>query len=262
VGLKDLKMGTSPSVITARQNGKSIFGNNPTAVWVDDWDVTDNSKAEKPKVYLDFNTPPLAHVIAMQEAGKPLTDIVSMISNNEAVIAITAEHQQQADEIYSYFANKHTMRRLKGEHISEWMLAVDDLCENRKRIDKESVTILVTLPKFYKENRAVELLMRDYKSVPVDKIQIVENFNEELEFVKKIQRRAANRKHDDYYWKTKNNYLVRVRLDHTGAGSSAWECLSKIGKVRLTATYCHPMRIQGYDFYVLQPNSTMEINIV
>ena len=256
-------MGTSPSVMTARQHGKSIFGNTFNTVWTDEWDVTENSKAEKPKVYLDFITPPLALVIAMQEAGKQLSDIGPIISNKIKIdmVPITAEHQQQADEIYSYFAKKHTMRRLKGEHISEWMLAVDDLCENRKRIDKGSVKILVTLPKFYKENRAVEPLMRDYKSVPVDKIQIVENFNEELEFVKKIQRRAANRKHDDYYWKTKNNYLVRVRLD-PAAGSSAWECLSKIGKVRLTATYCHPMRIQGYDFYVLQPNSTMEINIV
>ena len=255
-------MGTSPSVITARQNGKSIFGKPSTGkFWLDEWDVTDNSKAEKPKVYLDFITPPLAIVIAMQEAGKQLSDIVSIISNNN-VITATAEHQQQADEIYSYFAKKHTMRRLKGEHISEWMLAVDDLCENRKRIDKESVQILVTLPKFYKENRAVEPLMRDYKSVPADKIQVVENFNEELEFVKKIERRAANRRHDDYYWKTKNNYLVRVRLDLATAGSSAWECLSKIGKVRLTATHCHPMRIEGYEFYVLQPNSKMEINIV
>ena len=259
-------MGTSPAVMTARQHGKSIFGNNPTAVWVDEWDVkgfrTDGP--EKPKVYLDFITPPLALVIAMQEAGKQLTDIVPIISNKIKIdtVPITAEHQQQADEIYNYFSRKHTMRRLKGEHISEWMLAVDDLCENRKRINKESVQILVTLPKFYKENRAVEPLMRDYKSVPADKIQVVENFNEELEFVKKIQRRSANSKHDDYYWKTKNNYLVRVRLDTSAAGSSAWECLSKIGKVRLTATHCHPMRIEGYEFYVLQPNSKMEINIV
>lgn len=257
-------MGTSPSVITARQNGKSIFGNTFNTVWLDEWDVTENSKAEKPKVYLDFITPPLALVIAMQEAGKQLSDIGSIISNKIKIdmVPITAEHQQQADEIYSYFAKKHTMRRLKGEFISEWMLAVDDLCENRKRIDKESVKILITLPKFYKENRSVEPLMRDYKSVPVDKIQVVENFNEELEFVKKIERRAANSKHDDYYWKTKNNYLVCVRLDTNNAGSSAWECLSKVGKVKLTATYCQVRRIQGYDFYVLHPNATMEINIV
>ena len=39
------------AVMTARQHGKSIFGNNPTAVWADEAEEL----FEKPKEYLEFN---------------------------------------------------------------------------------------------------------------------------------------------------------------------------------------------------------------
>jgi hypothetical protein len=68
---------------------------------------------------------------------------------------VRTEHQAQAAKIYNYFANKHTMRRLKDEHISEFMLAVDDLCDNRKRIDLEHVKVLVTLPQYLRTESCV-----------------------------------------------------------------------------------------------------------
>ena len=223
---------------------------------------------EKPKEYLEFDNPPLALVIAMQEAGKYSPDIIETllgVSNTliDTSYVVTAEHLTQADQIYKYFASKFTMRRLKNEYISTWMEKVDAFCNERNRIDKESLTVLVTLPKFYKENRELEPLMRDYTSISVksNKDVLIENFNETLTFIKKIERRSKSNSYNDYYWKTQNNTLVRIRLENNTAGVSAWNCLSKLGKIKVNSDYCYAERIQGYDFYVLQPHTTnMEIN--
>ena len=225
---------------------------------------------DKPKEHLNFNVPPLALVIAMIERNKSLSDIIETLHGAGSTDVdmpervVTAEHLIQADQIYRYFASKFTMRRLKNEYISSWMEKVDAFCNERNRIDKESLTVLVTLPKFYKENRELEPLMRDYSGVSVKtgKDVLIENFAETLTFIKKIERRAKRVFYNDYYWKTQNNKLVRIRLENNTAGVGAWDCLGKLGKIKITSDYCYVQRIQGYDFYVLQPHSVnMEINI-
>lgn len=253
-------MGTSPSVIIGRQMGKSYTATQSMNVFFDELE-----QKSKPKEYLNYNTDALAVVIALIEQGKGLVEITELLETKinrslEYYIDIASPaHQEQANKIYKYFAKKHTIRRLKNEMISDWMLAVDEITENRQRINKDSIKILVTLPKFYKENRDVELLIRDYKSVPSKVAMPLVDFDMNIKFVKTIERNALAGKYKDYYWSTPTGHLLRIRQEPSNAGMSAWDYISQQGTIRITGKYCKAVRLQGYNFNLLQPVPTMEI---
>jgi hypothetical protein len=230
-----------------------------------EWSFAENTvkkPKDEPVKYISFDTPPLALVCAMIGAGKPLEEIHTLLSGDwpghEISQVVEEEHYAQADKIYKYFAYKHTLRRLNGKLISQWMSEVDELCETTMKIKKSSLKILITLPKFYKENRELETLMRDYVSAPSAEVTSIDEI---VTFVKKIERRAAgNTSYDAYYWKTDKNHLVRVTLPIGSAGKPAWEFLSKQGKFRIKSSFTAVCNIIGYDFNIIIPSSdNMEI---
>jgi len=251
---------TLAATMTARQHGKSVFGNNPTAVWLDEWDVEDNSKAEKPKEYLEFNTPPLALVVAMQEAGKDGPEIYSTVEgvgkhtriNSENVVTI--EHQQRAADIYDFFAKKHTMRRIKGEFVSKFMLAVDDLCENRKKIDKEHVKVLVSLPRIYEQNRALERVMKGRKSAKNIDAFDGSAWSGRVEFVERVHVKMGRTNEYQYYFSTPNNYLMRIVVKKGEYGRNAWDTLTRFQKLYIDTQTLYTFPVRGYDFNVFQPS--------
>lgn len=254
-------MGTSPSVITSRQLGKSYTANQSMNVFFDEIE----SKISIAKEYLNFGTDVLGLVITLTEQGKGLVEIGELLTNSRNHEPDTYKslsplaHQLQADKIRKYFVNKHTMRRLKGEMISDWMLAVDEIAEDPERINKDSIKILVTLPKFYKENRDLETLIRDYKSVPSKVAMPLVDFDMNIQFVKTLERNALSGKYKDYYWSTPTGHLLRIRQEPSDVGISAWDYISQQGTIRIKGKYCKAVRLQGHDFSVLQPIPTMEI---
>lgn len=238
-----------------------------TGLFAEEWTtIATSAQAEKPKVYLDFITPPLALVIAMQEAGEESCKIYDTLRgldrspHIQTDAVITKEHIAQADEIYKYFSRKHSMRRLNGKFISEWVTSVEDLCENRLQVDIAHIPILVTLPKFYNENRELESLMKKYKSIPINKArQGIEFFDEDVTFVKKIERRAKDGNFNDYYWSTKTGYLVRVRLKTNNMGSASWDYIASKGKIHMRTEHGAIVKIPGYNFFAFQPSTLMEV---
>ena len=251
---------TWQTIATAAKSTSSIFD--------DDWDVTENSAAEKPKIYLEFNTPPLALVIAMQEAGKKFHEIYEALigagkhSRIDIVPAISAEHQKRAAEIYKHFQQKYTMRRIKGEYISNFMLVVEDLCENRKKIDLEHVRPLMCLPKFYDTNLSLERIMKTHKSAKQIKNIEWAAFRGEIQFIERVHCKTGRNNEYHYFFSTPKNYLMRVVVKKGEYGYSAWNTISKIGKVNIEANVVYVMNIKGYKFNVLQPSPDMEISIV
>lgn len=242
----------------------------PVASIFDDiWDPADINKAEKPKVYLDFNTPPLALVVSMQEAGKDTSQIFeTLVGVGKAPRpilledAVRTEHQAKADTIYNYFAKKHTMRRLKNEHISGFMLAVDDLCDNRKRIDLEHVKVLVTLPRFYEQNRVLESIMSRHKSVENINTMSFSAWHGEVKFVERVHIKNSRLDEYHYYFSTPKNYLMRITVQKNNYGVSAWDTLVKLKKLHIDTEVVYTKPIRGYDFNVLEPApSHMKINI-
>ena len=251
--------------MTARQQGKSIFGKKVTAVWVDEAEEL----FETPKEYLEFNTPPLALVLAMQEAGKAGYDIYSTIegvgkhTRIDAGNVVTVEHQQRAAEIYDYFAKKHTMRRIKGEYVSKFMLAVDDLCDTRKKIDKESVKVLVSLPRIYEQNRALERVMKGRKSAKKMDLLPFAAFRGEVKFVERVHVKMGLTNEYQYYFSTPKNYLMRIVVKKGEYGSNAWDTLVKFPKLHIDTEAVYTFPVRGYDFNVLQPSPDhMEIKVI
>src|SRR6056297_2947600 len=142
------KNGTAIPIMTANQTGKSVFANMVNLPRADDWDVMDNSKAEKPVEYLEFNDDPLALVCAMLRAGKGYYDIEPTLQGSGQTRltkqipidnVIEDRDRERAAKIRRHFRNKILMRRLKNMNISKFMLAVDDLMESPQRIVKENV---------------------------------------------------------------------------------------------------------------------------
>lgn len=261
-------MGTSPSVMRAHQSGKSILNQinarqgkaQPVSVWFDEIEsVIDSTK--KDPVYLDFNTPALAIVLCLLEEGKsPSECLEAILSTNDYSHLVNALHVDQANTIYSYFSKKHTLRRVKGDFVSDWMNSVDQLCENLYKINKEHVRILVTLPRIFEYNKNIEAVMKPRKSVAKD--LRVDDFESELKFVNSVVVHAQHQgTRTDYFWETPNKYLVRICIDHTDLGKPAWDFLARQGKIKLSTINCATARIKGYDFYVLHPNKKMEVNI-
>lgn len=232
-----------------------------------DWDMVDDSKVEKPKEYLVFNTPPLALVIAMQEAGKEGHEIYTTLTglgkhpHIKADNVVNIEHQKLAAEIYDYFAKKHTLRRLKGEFVSEFMLKVDDLCENRKKIDVEHVKVLISLPRIFKQNRELERVMKGHNSAPKLDAFSFPLFETTVEFVDCLDIKDGTNNEKHYFFRTPENYLMRIIVKKHQYGVAAWDCLAKFGKlhIKTNASWANP--IKGYDFNVIQTSPDhMEIN--
>ena len=244
-----------------------ISGTKINTVVIDEWKTITLSKPAAE--YLEFNTPPLALVLAMQEAGKLGPDIYSTVEGvgkHTRICAgnvVTAEHQQRAAEIYDYFAKKHTLRRIKGEFVSKFMLAVDDLCENRKKIDVEHVKVLVSLPRIYEQNRALERVMKGHKSAPKNDILEWPAMEGELTFVDKLHIKTGQNNEWHYFWRTPNNYLMRIVMKKGHYGAEAWDVLAAHGKIHLGTDITYTYPIKGYNFNVLQPSpERMEIKIV
>lgn len=246
-----------------------IFTSASNAVATDlDWDTGEETVSEKPKQYLNFTAPPLELVVAMLDANKQLFEIVETVRGvgiNGSINVdnvVDRSHRDRAQEIYDYFAKKYTLRRLKGEFISKYMTAVEELCEDRTNLNVESLPILVTLPKIYAQNRELEPLMKTYDSVPLRLIRNNIAVDETVEFVKKIvfDRKGSNETH--YYWRRPTGSLLRTVSKTHEISNSAWECLAKAGKIHVTCPNGSAARIAGYEFYVLSVYNPLTIDIV
>lgn len=248
-------MASASSVSTSK-----IFGTKANTVVIDEWTEWEPKKAEPAQpVYLEYNTPPLALVLAMQEAGKESYEIYStlqgvgkMHGRIDVIPVITSEHQKRAAEIYDYFAKKHTMRRIKGEYVSEYMLAVDDLCENRKRINEDHIKILVSLTRIYNQNRSLERVMKGRKSAKkLDSIGFAA-WKGELEFVERVNVKTGRTNEYHYFFSTPKNHLFRTVVKKGDYGQVAWDTLSKLRNIYIDAQAVYTFNIRGYDFNVLQ----------
>ena len=259
------------ATITARQSGKSILGNKINTVWIDEWDEIDTTtmSGDNPIKYLEYDDDPLALVCALVRIGKQLYEMIEVLNDSfktriTQYISIKNLIEQQdrdrANEIYDYFNKKHTLRRIKGEWISEYMLAIEDLCNVRQKINQEHVKILVTLPRIYKQNKQLERIMKGRNSSKATSNISFAAMHTELEFVDRVRIKQGNRDEMHYYWSTPKNYLVRFVVPYNQYGMSAWDFITSQGKIHLDSEVVHTYQIKGYNFNVLQPNPAhMEI---
>jgi hypothetical protein len=250
-------MGTSPVVMAGRQFGKSVFGKNVTAVWADEA----NFKAQPSVRYLEYNDDPLALVCAVLRVGRQPYEAVEVLNNHQTRTTsyisikelISHQDRDRANEIYDYFNKKHTVRRIKGEWISEYMLFIEELCNERQKINSEHVKILVSLPRIYEQNKNIESVIKGRNSVKELKGVPYTALRSDLEFVNKFRIKRSNVDEVHYFWSTPKNYLVRFIIPYNSCGMNAWDVLAKHGKIHASSEVVNTQDIKGYKFNVLQP---------
>ena len=225
--------------------------------------------AVMPVEYLEYNANPLALVCAMIRNGKQPYEAAETLNGVGARLTrqinfenvIEREDEDRANEILKYFAKKHTMRRIKGEWVSEYMQAIDAIADNPKRINKEHVSILVTLPRIYEQNRGIERVIKGHKSAPKPNNLSFPAMEGEVTFVERLHFKVGRNNEYHYFWRTPNNYLMRIVVQKGLYGSEAWDLLATHGKIHVSADY-HTLGIKGYDFTVISPSPEhMEISI-
>lgn len=257
---------TLTATMLGRQFGKSMFGKNVTAVWADEAEEL----FDKPVEYLDIDNP-LAVVCAMIRKGKQGYEVYNDLSGDlfgstVDLQTVKQEVEQQdvdrADKILNYFVKKHTMRRLKGEFVSKFMLAVDEIGEDRTRINKDDLKVLVSLPRIYEQNLALERVMKDRKSAKKMDLIPFAAWHGEVEFIERVLVRASGNTEYHYHFSTPNNYVMRIVVKD-GYALPAWDAFAanKTLYISTEAMYTYPIR--GYDFNVLQPSPKhMEIKML
>jgi hypothetical protein len=214
---------------------------------------------KKPTVYLTFNILPLAFVLEQLDSGVSLYEIgeyLKSYSKTGDYRVVLKKHVERAEHIYDYFTKKHTLRRLKNEFISEYMLAIDELAENKYHIKEEHIPILVTLPRIYEQNTQLEGLFKNYTSYTENTVQ---PFDETVEYIKTVKIVNKTKAENHYFWKTKGNNLLRVRCKVSDVSNSAWQHLTKQKNVKFNTTWCYPSRVTGYEFVLLEPSGDLEI---
>ena len=264
---------TLTATITAHQ-GKGILGNKINTVWIDEWDEIDTTtmSGDNPIKYLEYDDDPLALVCALVRNDKQPYEIIEVLNdsfNTRTTQHIPIKHlvEQEdrvcANEIYNYFNKKHTLRRLKGEWISKYMLAIEDLYNMRKRINSEHTKILSTLPRIYNQNKKLERIMKDHNSSLSIETLSFAAMHTELKFVDKVKLKVNGSNQTHYFWSTPKKYLVRFVLSANDYGEQAWDVLADHGKIYISTETISTYPIKGYAFNVLQsPTANTDIKLL
>lgn len=134
---------------------------------------------------------------------------------------ISAESQERADVVRRHFKNNFLLRRLKNQHISEWMKLVDEALEFPRLIKKEWLAPLINLPLFYDESVATAEIFKNVRAI--DPTGGVSNyFNGEIKFVGKVQRIAKRESVWRYYFKDQHNHLMLLNLESHSPAIPVW----------------------------------------
>jgi len=219
--------------------------------------------AKEATATIETNHDPLAITCSLLRTGVQSFDVINYLKEPNyysEYIELRLEDRDlaYAYEIRDYFSKKHMLRRIKGDFISPWMNKVDKICEASRKLNVDLLPTLVTLPRYYEDNRFIEGLMKESTSVPSKKN--VKPFEEVVEFVAKHYRKTRNSSVFDYYWRTTKNELVRARIPTYDLSYKAWDFVAKQGRVVMNFKTPQVMHLQGYDFNVHCANSDTEIN--
>lgn len=238
--------------IVATKNTVNIF---------DDWDeekVDELHSAISKKILLEFNDDPLAIVIDLLAQDRPLYEIHAFLSSQENNTTIRAKissetSKEQAKKIRSYFKNRLIMRRLKNQHISDFMIGLEQIVSDEYRIYQDHISILVKLPDFYRENIETDNLFRNHISLDKDSkttVHLEENFT----FVKAIVRNAKKENIKRLYFKNDKNNLLLHSVSTNSENIQLWDYIIKQNK---PIGFKGAVRIApqiGFDFKLYQGN--------
>ena len=239
-------MGTSPVVMTARQQGKSYI-----SAFFDDIEAV-----KKTPEYIEFNCDPLALAVSMLEHGKNVCDVHTALYNYTRHGIIDPEHIDKALSIRKYYRNKLTMLILKKTQgkMSKFRTDLYHFLNNDSRkYDKALIPLIIKLPDFYAEDCALDRLAKEYTSINAN----VSKIDTTVEYVTTIKRTSSRSKFTRYFFKTPNNYLVEVTVPNEQA-TGPMDFIASLGTVRLKGQ-AFTKKFHDKDFVYATTNKHFEI---
>lgn len=244
-----IELNDKGNTMTNSLDVKALFG-----------DIFDDAVTKKDPKRIEFDYDPLAFVCAMVRSNFQPFEIISFLQypGNELTPQDNIEQQDKdrADIIRSYFSKKHMLRRIKGEFVSKWMHKVDCLCEKPTTIDKDLLTVVVTLPRIFEHNLFTDELAKEYTTVPDKAKPFV---LEPVEFVTKKLRQTRNGSNFEYYWRNSNKQLLRQRVSAGDPSNQAWDFIAKQGRVRMSCLHPAVAKLEGYNFQLFNLSADTEI---
>ena len=154
-------MGTSPTVMTARQQGKSYAATHAMSVFFDE--IEQVKRTPKP---ITYTFDPLAFTLASLDSGMSKSNIVDTLGTENPKGVWIAEFDQQANDIRKYYRNKLMLRTLKHSNIkmSKFRQDLYNYVEsnNPYTIDRNDIPMIVKLPDFYAEDKMMDQFVKDY----------------------------------------------------------------------------------------------------
>ena len=199
-----------------------------TSTIFSDWDDAvefDEKTSEEPKG-TPYDT--LAAVVQLSKTTYGTEIYTNILSGNyPANFEISSESYKRADQVRKHFQNNFMLRRLKNQHMSEWMNTVDQALDSPRKIKKEWLAPLITLPTFYDESVATAEIFKNVRSLDPHNIQGY--FAGEIKFVGKVHRTAKRENLWRYYFKDRHNHLIVLNLESHSPAIPVWNYLIDSG---------------------------------
>lgn len=236
-------MGTSPAVMTARQPGKSVFGN---AIWIDEFEST-YKKNHKLKLQAD----PLALVIGQIENGKPLWEIGDWLRSAQQMLA-QRSHVEKANDIKRYYRNKLLMRSLKysEQNFTKFRRDLRNFVESDDpyTIYETDIPMILKLPEFYAEDQMMDGFQKEYQ-MTADSYKTREG-TATLYPIRQHQRKTKNLNQIHFWFRDSANLVYRFAIEPNNPLLHLFEREFAKDSVRIHGSYyATKLRGQDYVFY-------------
>lgn len=211
--------------------------------------------------YVEFDFDPLAFILAGIENNINLSVLYELLVDKNLLTNYNYNdlyrvifdnihlHMIKSQEIQKYFKNKLLLRRVKGYHISEYMMCLETLLSNFNKIKKEHISILLKLPDFYRESTETDQVYKNFFPLKEQKNSI-KNVNDRFCFVKKINRFSRKNNFSRYYFSNANNNLALISINKNSNEDSLMEYIVSSNQ-SITIKGSSKITCQeGYDFLI------------
>lgn len=241
--------------MTARQQGKSIVGNNPTAVWLDEWDdqivINDSVKPVNKPIGSD----PLALIIKWKEDGTDAGHCHSIdllrhpAKLSPKLLHLEPCHIEQAETIRQYYLSKFVTTILKGNVLTPYRKKLYDALELKNSICSDSIGALYKAVDFYYEDIAMDKILSEAVSL---KISQTSNVKDRYAFVGSVIKRTRGIRQKRYWFKNKNNTLATFFINTPCASIPVVDEYFKKGKTYfIEKEDCSALKLTGTDDFFI-----------
>lgn len=247
-------MGTSPAVITARQQGKAYAAQQAVSSFFDELELGRYPRDVKRK----FKADPLALVITQRKLGKPMWEIADWLRSNNAqeILALT-EDVEKANDIKRYYRNKLVMRALKysNQNMSKFRQDLREYVEsdNPYSIYANDIPMIVKLPEFYLE----DIMMDEFKKEYSMKEASYRNYTAttRLRPLRKHQRKTSKTDSVNYWFTDIAGCIYKFNIDPKNQLLHLFDKVVYDKEyVDITATF-NKTKVRGQDYVYYTPNN-------